>query len=564
MADPQTLRSDELHAAVPETDPTRLLCVARQALARGAWEEARRGFEQVVADDGVPEAFEGLAEAAWWLEDPDTVFDSRERAYGLYRQRDDPRGAGRVAAELGFDYAVFRGEAAISNGWMQRAHRFLDGLPPLAEQAWLALHEGELSYHVDGDMERVRRIAVRAKGLSRDLGELDPEILALALEGLALVGMARVSEGMSLLDEATVAALSGEMRSFYAVATTLCLMVFACERVRDTDRAARWCDHFMHFCNRKGLRAHLAFCRSHHGSVLTARGRWDEAEYQFMRSLEGLRVRLAWTLSPLERLGELRRRQGRLEEAAEAFERAGPYPPAVLAKARLAVDRGDLDEALDLVQRMLRSLAERDRVERVPALDLLVRIRCARGELKEAEAALRDIEAVAEIVRTDGVLVLASYGRGRLALAGRDAAVARTHLEDALDLYERNRQPFDTALVRLDLARALHDLGRRDAALEQARKARDTLQSMGATKAWSEAESLVRELSGAGQGASLLSPREVEVLGLVARGLSNQEIAERLVLSTHTIRRHVSNILTKLRVSSRTAAVARAREYDLV
>jgi DNA-binding CsgD family transcriptional regulator len=563
MADPRTLRPDTGGAAVPETDPIRLLRGAREALTRGAWTEARRGFERAAAGDGFPEALEGLAAAAWWLEDADTVFRSRERAYALYRQREDPRGAGRVATELGFDYAVFRGEAAIANGWLQRAHRFLDGLPPVVEQAWLALREGELSYHVDGDMEQVRRIAVGANQLSCDLGELDPEILALALEGLALVGMARVSEGMSLLDEATVAALSGEMRSCYAVASTLCLMVFACERVRDTDRAAQWCDHFMDFCTRNGLRAHLAFCRSHHGSVLTARGRWDEAEDQFLRSLEGLRVRLAWTLSPVERLGELRRRQGRLAEAAEAFERAGTYPPAVLAKARLAIDRGDLDEALDLVQRMLRRLSERDRVERIPSLDLLVQIRCARGELEDAQAALREIEAVAEIVRTDGLLVLARHGRGRLALATGDAAAARTHLEDALDRYERNRLPFDAALVRLDLARAIAGLGRRDAALELTRRACDAFRSLGAATALSEAERLEHELSRPGKGAGLLSPREIEVLRLVTRGLSNQEIAEELVLSTHTIRRHVSNILTKLRVSSRTAAAARAREHDL-
>lgn len=539
-----------------------LLIDAWQALDRGAWEEARGRFEAALTEEETPEALEGLGAAAWWLEDASTVLASRERAYRLFREQGDRPAAGRLATELGFDYAIFRAELAVCNGWLQRAHRLLDDLDPVPEQVWLALREAELTYHIEGDMERVRHLAVQAKELAGHLGSLDLEMMGLALEGLALVGHGEVSDGMRRLDEATAAVVAGEIRNFQAVASIPCIMVFACERVRDIDRASQWCENFMEFCSRNGLRAHLAFCRGHYASVLTARGRWDEAEDQLAQALEGLRCRVAWSLTVLERLGELRRRQGRLEAAEETFERAHPYPASILGKARVALDRGELETALDLVERMLRRLSERDRVERIAPLELLVRIRCARGEVGNAEEALQELEAIAGIVRTDCFLALVSYARGQVALAAGDAAQAKAHLEDALDLYEGNRLPFEAAQVRLGLGRALHALGRRDSALDQARTAYDTLRNLGAAAEAARAQARAAEFAETA-GATILSPREAEVLKLLTRGLSNQQIADELVLSKHTVRRHVSNILMKLDVPSRTAAVAYALEHKL-
>ena len=234
----QAFDSDQAHEVALDV----LLMDAWQALGRGAWEEARRHFEAVLTEEETPEALEGLGAAAWWLEDAPTVLASRERAYRLFRERGDHPAAGRIATELAFDYAVFRAELAVCNGWRQRAHRLLDDLDPVPEQAWLTLREAELAYHTEGDMERVRRMAVQAKELAIRLGLLDPEMMGLALEGLALVGQGEVSGGMLRLDEATAAVVSGEIRNFQAVASIPCFMVFACERVRDIDRASQWCE----------------------------------------------------------------------------------------------------------------------------------------------------------------------------------------------------------------------------------------------------------------------------------------------------------------------------------
>jgi LuxR family transcriptional regulator, maltose regulon positive regulatory protein len=177
--EPQALDSIQAHERVL----TPVMIDAWQALDRGAWEEARRRFEAALTEEETPEALEGLGAAAWWLEDAPTVLASREHAYRLFRERGDHLAAGRIATELGYDYAVFRAELAVCNGWLQRAHRFLDDLDPVPEQVWLTLREAELAYHTEGDMERVRRMAVQAKDLASRLGLLDPEMMGLASRG---------------------------------------------------------------------------------------------------------------------------------------------------------------------------------------------------------------------------------------------------------------------------------------------------------------------------------------------------------------------------------------------
>lgn len=308
---------------------------AAAVFAQGQWERARAGFEAVLAQEESAEALEGLAEAAWWLEDASAVLDARQRAYRLFRRRGDDLGAGRVATELGFDHALFRLELAVANGWFQRAHRLLGELGPVAEQVWLALREAELAYHTAGDMSYTRELATSARKLAVDLGLLDAEMMGLALEGLALVGLGEVDEGIHRLDEATVAAVGGELESYKAINAICCFMIFACERVRDIERASQWCEHYMVYCQRNDMPQYLAFCRVHHASVLAARGRWAEAEGSLETAREELQARPAWSLTVFERLGELRRRQGRFDEAAALFESAQPHPGAILGAARV-------------------------------------------------------------------------------------------------------------------------------------------------------------------------------------------------------------------------------------
>ena len=535
------------------------------ALRRGQWERARAGFEAVLADAESAEALEGLAEAAWWLEDAEEVLSARQRAYRLFRRRGEDVDAGRVAAELGFDHAVFRLELAVANGWFQRAHRLLDEHGPVAEQVWLGLREAEVAYHTAGDMAYTRQLAAAAHKLAADLGLLDAQMMGLALEGLTLVGLGEVDEGLRRLDEAAAAAIGGELESYKAISGICCFVIFACERVGDIDRAGQWCEQYMGYCQRQGMPGYLAFCRAHHASVLAARGWWAEAVEELEGARDALQARPAWSLTVFARLGELRRRQGRFDEAAALFERAQPDPAGILGAARLAWESGDAEAARELAEGLLDRLPAADRVQRLPVLEFVAKLRCAAGETDAAEEVVAEFEAVAEEAGTDWLRGRASHLRGQLALACGEPTAARTRLQAALDAYQRVGLPFEDALARADLARTLQALDRGEPALEQARSARAGFERLGATVEAGKVQALLDEASPAGQGpVGGLSPREAEVLRLVARGASNQEIADELVVSPHTVRRHVSNLLTKLDVSSRTAAAAWAHEHGLV
>ena len=542
-----------------------VLAESTAALQRGQWERAHAGFEAALADAESAEALEGLAEAAWWLEDAEAVLGARQRAYRLFRHRGADVDAGRVATELGFDHAVFRLELAVANGWFQRAHRLLDEHGPVAEQAWLGLREAEVAYHTAGDMAYTRQLAAAAHKLAADLELLDAQMMGLALEGLTLVGLGEIDEGLRRLDEAAAAAVGGELESYKAISGICCFVIFACERVGDIDRAGQWCEQYMGYCQRNGMPGYLAFCRAHHASVLAARGRWAEAAQELEEARTALQARPAWSLTVLSRLGELRRRQGRVEEAAALFERAQPHPGGILGAARLARDSGDVQAAWELAEGLLDRVPAADRVERLAALELVADLRCAAGETDAAEEAVAEFASVAEAAGTDWLTGRANHLRGQLALTSGDPAAARRRLQAALNTYQQVGLPFDEALARAELARTLQALERREAALEQARTAHEGFEELGAAVEAGNVEALLDEFSpGDHTAVGGLSPRETQVLRLVARGASNQEIADELVVSPHTVRRHVSNLLTKLDVPSRTAAAAWAHEHDLL
>jgi hypothetical protein len=245
-----------------------LLGTGTAALARGDWENARAAFEAALGEEETAEALEGLGMAAWWLDDAATTFEARERAYRLYRERGERVAAARLARWLAWDYNAFRGEPAVANGWLQRAHRLLDGIEAGAEHGWLALREGEVALLLGNDTGKARELAVSSAELGRSLGEIDLEMVGLALEGLALVSEGRVEEGMRRLDEASAAAMAGELRDLNAVGASCCYLIFACERVRDYDRAAQWCERVKEFCRRWRIRPLFAVCRTHYAAVL--------------------------------------------------------------------------------------------------------------------------------------------------------------------------------------------------------------------------------------------------------------------------------------------------------
>jgi len=540
-----------------------------ECLAAGAWLEARRTFESALADRETADALEGLGLAAWWLDDADTVFASRERAYKLYLDGDDKRSAARLAVWLAWDCFAFRGETAVANGWLQRARRLLDGLPPSRELAWLESRESQLALAEDGDPDRAHRHATEAIRVARAAGSIDYEMLGRSLQGLSLVTSGAVAEGMRLLDEVNTAIVAGELTDQIAIGLSSCYLIAACERVRDYDRAVQWCARLKVFCEKWGLRPLFAVCRTQYASICLWRGTWLEAEQELTAATGELAAsRPAMTADGLVRLADLRRRQGRLVEASSLFEQAGHHPLAALGRAELAFDRGDARAAAESAERYLRRVPRHNRTDRVVALDLLVRALAATGDADGARTALAELQGIAAVVGTAPLRAAASLAAGHAALGVSDADAARRHLEDAVDLFLASGAPYELARARIALARALGMLGRVGVAIDETQRALDLLIELHAELEISRAKALMQELSASSgkpsSGPAGLTAREVEVLRLVADGLNNQVIAERLFLSEHTVHRHVANIFNKLSVSSRAAAVAQAARRGLL
>jgi DNA-binding CsgD family transcriptional regulator len=545
------------------------LAEGQAALTQGRWLDARASFEQVLGMAEVPEALEGRGLAAWWLDDAAATFDSRAKAYRLYREAGNARGAARVACAIGFDTYLFRGERAVANGWLERAHQLLEDLGPVPERGWLLIAEAHMALLPDHDAGRAERLAGQAADLGHTLGIVDLEMLGRAYRGLALVSQGRVDEGMRLLDGSTAAALAGEITDPDALCSACCCLIYACERIRDYARAEQWCHELQRLSERWSYRVMFAVCRVHYAGVLVWHGRWDEAEATLVEATElMLATKPAEAAQGFVQLARLRCRQGRLEEAEQILRRvqAPPLhmlaqPDALLARAELRCAAGDVAASEEFAEAYLRAVSPGELTARAQGLEVLVHARAARADLTRVAQAVEELQRLAREVGTLPLRAAAALAAGELAAANGDHARAAESLEEAVALFARSGAPFETARARVALAECLHVLGRIDRAAEELAEARREFERLGARLEVRRVAAVRARLSApapaarAGPGAPL-SAREIEVLRLVAQGLSNEQIAARLALSLRTVERHLSNVYVKIGAAGRSARAA--------
>lgn len=557
--------------------PNDALNAGFQALARGAWDEARERFESALREGETPEALEGLGLAAWWRDNAALTFDARKRAYQLYRKRGDNQSAARLAVNLAYDYYSFRGEYAISNGWFQRAHRLLEGLDMVPERCILAIYEGTLALGLSNDTNKALTLGEQAVSVGRALGVIDLEMLALAYMGMVYVNAGRVAEGMRFLDESTTAAVSGEIANPDACANTCCFLIYACEQVRDYDRAAQWCAYVEELATRWNYSLMFSLCRARYAGIMIWRGEWAAAEAVLAGTNSALiATRPAEAAEGIVRLADLRRRQGRFEDAAVLLDQAESHPVrplganlARLERVALALEQGDARTAAELADRFLRGLPTENQLHRSSALELLAAAQVALGDVDRAAETFAKLQSLAALSATEPLRAAAFFIEGIVAAAQGDYETARRRLEDAVDLYQHNGAPYETAQARLELARVLRALGRIQAAGQQADQARDAFRLLGAQPGTARADALVREIETSQKQAVMLhnaanlTPREIEILSLVAAGKSNQEIAAGLTLSIRTVERHISSIYDKIGASG-PAARATATAFFLL
>ena len=542
------------------------------AMTRGEWLEARTHLELAVEQDPGPGAYEALSWAGWALNDSELLFRAREAAFRLFRERGDDVGAARMAMWLGADYVDFRGDTSIANGWRQQARRLLAGAPTSPEHGWLLLLEGDAAIVHEEDAIKASDLARAAVEIGHELHIPDIETIGLAIEGVALVTQGQVQDGMRILEEASAAALSGEISDPGYVAWALCYLIYACERVRDYDRAIEWCQRMQEYADVSQMGLLRGICRVRLAGVLIGRGDWPAAEQQLSDAAarlvpQGGRRAADGTV----RLAELRHRQGKLAEAESLFREVEWHPLALVGLAEIALETGKPRDAEELIERVLRQVPESSPTQRSAAFELQVRVQALLGRPERASQALERVRELSEAADTLPLRAATCFSAAAVAIARHNYEEAMALLEDSVDLYERCGAPYEAARARVELASVLVMLDRLERAGAEALSARQSLERLNSTfyagRAAALAEDVgqrIREAASKHEPVGPLTRRQLEILRLIARGLSNKEIAEVLVLSEHTVHRHVADILQRLDLPSRAAAAVYATDRDLI
>ncbi len=533
---------------------------ARDSYERREWVAAYRALSDL-DDDALDAAdFFALATTAYLLGRTNDVVQALQRAHQVSLDRGDRPGAVRAAYWLASTLWQ-RGEAAVGNGWLARAVRIVDGLDEeVAERGYVC--EARLMSHIfRGELGEALALAPEVTDYGRRFAEPDLVALGLHAEGRLMISTGRVAEGLGLLDEALAGVMAGEVGPVTA-GRVYCSTVEACQEVSDLGRAGAWTAALTRWCEAQpGLLAYTGQCATHRGQLLRLHGAFADAVEELDLALERYRAlggHPAVGLAHYE-LGETHRLRGELGLAeaayAEGIRHGHPGQPG---RALLWLAQGRTDEAAGAVRGLL---AERQMpVQRAQVLPAAVAVLVAAGDTDDAVDLGAELLDLGDAFGCSALQASGRYAAALAALAHGAPARAAEDARLALELWASLDAPYEEARSRVVLGRALRLAGDERAAIAELETAAAAFTALGAAVDRRETAGL---LAGE-QHPGGLTAREVEVLRLVATGLGNTQIAERLVLSEKTVARHLSNIFTKLDVSSRTAAAAYAFEQRLV
>lgn len=534
----------------------------RDAYAARAWVDAQALLRQ--ADESEPLApadLTLLATASYMLGRDEEWVALHERAHHLHLESGDAEAAARAAFWIGLSLAL-RDELGPAEGWFGRAQRLLDERDAdCVERGFLLIAYGQGLLSA-GDAGAAGVVGSEAVAIARRFGDRDLFAFAVLLQGQAAVVDARVTEGLQLLDEAMVAVTTEELSPVVS-GIAYCGVILTCQEVFELRRAREWTQALQHWWQQQpDMLAFTGRCLLHRAEILQLGGSWKDALEEARRACR----RFNETNNPtvglaLYREAELLRLQGDLDGAERAYRaasRAGWEPQPGLAQLRLAQSQPNAAEAS--IRRAVTESA--DPLRRAVLLPAYVEIMLVAGELDEARTACDELETVAQHYSSGLLDAIAAYERGAVELAAGDAPRALELLRRALDAWRTLEAPYEVARTRLLIGEACLALEDADACALELEAALADFVRLGALP---DAARIERLLGGTTNRESHgLSPRELEVLRLLAAGKSNRQIAATLVISEHTAARHVQNIFGKLRVSSRAAATAFAFEHGLV
>jgi DNA-binding CsgD family transcriptional regulator len=534
----------------------------REAFERHAWQTA---YGQLAAADRAGELAAAdlamLAVAAFLTARDREALDFWTRAHHAYLRENDTLPAVHCAFWLGFFFR-YRGDVAQSNGWLARGRRLLEGIPESPEHGYLMLLEG-LGHHWGGDPGTAYGMFEECLSIGVRFGVTDLTVLGRMSIGDSLVERGEVVRGTALFDEVMAATTAGEV-SPILVGIVYCAVIGACHRSFDVRRAHEWTAAFNQWCESEPeLVPYRGECLVFRCEIMQMQGAWPLAMEEIMRATDAFSEDrfLPWAGDAFYQQAELYRLRGDYAQAEAAYRRAGQQGNSLhpgIALMRLAQGRADVAAAT--IRRLFAEAGnDLDRARLLPAH---IEIMIAAGDLEAAETSTRELTALALQRNVRYLQALAGQATGALLLARGRAAEALPPLRGALECWFDMNAPFEAARVRSLIGLACRALGDEDTASLEFDAAAETFSRLGANPDLERLQRLRSAPEAAGAGG--LTERELEVLRLVAAGSSNRAIAEQLVVSEHTVRRHLQNIFAKLGVSSRSAATAYAYQHSLI
>jgi ATP/maltotriose-dependent transcriptional regulator MalT len=539
------------------------LARGREAARGLAWAEALTALQ--LADQASSleaEDLELLSIAAQLLGHVEDCLRALQRAHRLHAEGGDPRRAARCAFWLAF-ILIDRGELAQASGWLARANRLLEQEPRDCPEHGYLLIPAALQQFDAGDYQAAQDTLALAAGIGRRAGEADLTALALHFHGRALVTEGRVAEGMVLLDEAMVAVVAGETSPAVA-GSVYCSMIEACQEISELRRAQEWTAALKAWWDKQpDIIAFTGQCLVHRAEIMHLHGAWPEAVEEAQRAGERLALAADKFATGAARYqqAEVYRTLGDFTTAEDAYQEAsrwGREPQPGLALLRLA--QGRTEAAAAAIRRVLAETT--DRLKRSKLLPAQVEIMLAVGDVEAARGAAGELSGIADRYDTPVLRATADHARGAVLLDEGDARAALVALRGAWQVWRDLEAPYEAARVRVLVGLACRALGDEEAAGMELDAARAVFAQLGAAPALAMVDTFT--LKDDASKVHGLSARELQVLRLLATGRTNHAIATELSLAEKTVHRHVSNIFTKLNVSSRSAATAFAYQHRLL
>jgi DNA-binding CsgD family transcriptional regulator len=537
---------------------------ARAAFDRQAWGAARSAYAALSDTSLTLDDIERHATAAHLVGEEGESRNGLARGYREALAKDDAIRAARFAFWLAHSM-TFTDEMAQANGWLGRARNLLSERgADCVEWGYLLIPTGVEQLLVAGDASAACSTFTEAQAIGRRFA--DPTLVATAGHGRgrALIRLGLTGEGMAVLDEVMLEVASGEV-SPMVVGDAYCGVLEACQEVFDLRRAREWTAVMSRWCeNQPDLVPYRGPCLIHRVELMRLHGDWEDAFAEARRACDWLSLPASpeGPADAFYQLGELYRLRGDFAAADEAYlqaSRLGRVPEPGLALLRLA--RGQTNAAETAVRRALEETGD-DRARRAELLGAYVEIQLALGDAASAKAAASDLADLAAGLGALALRALADRAEGSVLIALGEPQEALGPLRRSWTAWKQLDAPYEAARVRVLIGQACRALDDEDSAAMEMDAARWVFERLGAAPDLARLDA--DPPSGPPAAAGRLTPRELEVLTLIAAGETNKGIAAALVISEHTVARHVQNMLSKLGFASRTSLAAFAVEQGLV